>query len=107
MLRQDPSQFVGILPGDQVVVASRIPYNPADVTFGGKYTLTTREGIEYDIDGMTGFFEGVTDRNGNSSRSMRAGVLSSTGKESPVRPRPKQARHRDYRPDGQADRVRV
>ena len=32
-------------------------YNPADPYFGGQYTLTTGEGIIYDIDAVYGRFK--------------------------------------------------
>src|SRR5262249_23949189 len=37
-----------------------LPYNPADSAFGGNYTLTTKEGTVYTIDGETGSLERVT-----------------------------------------------
>jgi RHS repeat-associated protein len=57
-----------------------LPYNPADPSFGGTYTLTTKEGIVYTIDGQMGKLRTVADRNGNTLTFSSAGILSSTGK---------------------------
>jgi RHS repeat-associated protein len=56
------------------------PYNPANSFFGGSYTLTTKEGIEYAIDGTTGDLLTVTDTNGNTLTYSDEGIFSSTGK---------------------------
>uniref|UniRef100_UPI00273A70D1 RHS repeat-associated core domain-containing protein n=1 Tax=Oscillatoria sp. HE19RPO TaxID=2954806 RepID=UPI00273A70D1 len=56
------------------------PYNPANSFFGGTYTLTTKEGIEYEIDGTTGDLLTVTDTNGNTLTYSDEGIFSSTGK---------------------------
>jgi len=57
------------------------PYNPADPAFGGGiYTLTSKEGIQYRINGLTGDLETVTDRNGNVLTFTDNGISSSTGK---------------------------
>ncbi|EKU96916.1 RHS repeat-associated core domain protein [Leptolyngbya sp. PCC 7375] len=59
-----------------------LPYNPASELFGsGNYTLTTKDGIKYTIDGDTGDLEKVTDRNGNTLTYTEGGVFSSTGKQ--------------------------
>lgn len=80
VLRQDPSRFTGILRGDEVVAASSVPYNPSDITYGGKYTLTTKDGVEYEINGFTGLVDRVTDPNGNTLTFTDREVASSTGK---------------------------
>ncbi|MCT7981582.1 putative Ig domain-containing protein, partial [Laspinema olomoucense] len=56
------------------------PYNPANSFFGGSYKLTTKEGIEYAIDGTTGDLLTVTDTNGNTLTYSDEGIFSSTGK---------------------------
>lgn len=56
-----------------------LPYNPADSAFGGHYTLTTRDGTAYEIDGITGNVRRVTDRNSNTLTYTDDGVFSSTG----------------------------
>ncbi|OKH29693.1 hypothetical protein NIES2119_32050 [[Phormidium ambiguum] IAM M-71] len=60
---------------------SGTPYNPAEPSFGGNYTLTTKEGIVYKIDGTTGDLQTVTDTNGNKLTYSDAGIKSDTGKE--------------------------
>ncbi|WP_165228130.1 putative Ig domain-containing protein [Aquisphaera insulae] len=57
-----------------------LPYNPADPAFGGIYTLTTKEGVVYTIDGFTGKLRTVADRNGNTLTFTDAGIVSSAGK---------------------------
>jgi len=60
---------------------SGTPYNPAEPSFGGNYTLTTKDGIVYKIDGTTGDLLTVTDTNGNKLTYSDAGIKSDTGKE--------------------------
>ncbi|WP_392530127.1 RHS repeat-associated core domain-containing protein [Nostoc sp. C117] len=56
-------------------------YNPADTYYGGVYTLTTKEGIVYQIDAATGDLLTVTDNNGNKLTYTEEGIYSSTGKQ--------------------------
>jgi YD repeat-containing protein len=56
-------------------------YNPADLTFGGVYVLTTKEGTAYEIDGKTGDLLKVTDTNGNSLSYSDDAIASSTGQK--------------------------
>ncbi len=56
-------------------------YNPEDPYFGGKYKLTTKEGIVYEIDAATGDLLTVTDTNGNKLTYTDAGIYSSAGKQ--------------------------
>jgi YD repeat-containing protein len=56
-------------------------YNPADPYFGGTYILTTKEGIEYEIDGATGDLLKVTDTDGNTLTYTDFDVTSSTGQK--------------------------
>src|SRR5262249_35420908 len=56
-----------------------LPYNPADSAFGGKYTLTTREGLVMTIDGLSGRLETVSDRNGSLLTYRDDGIFSSAG----------------------------
>ncbi len=55
--------------------------NPADTDrgFSGIYRLTTREGIIYRIDAVTGDLLTVEDRNGNQLSFSDDGIVSSTG----------------------------
>ena len=54
-------------------------YNPAVSFFGGTYTLTTQEGIEYVIDGESGDLLTATDLSGNQLTFSDAGIISDTG----------------------------
>jgi RHS repeat-associated protein len=56
-----------------------IPYNPADPNFGGSYLLTTKDGLAYSIDGITGQLTEVSDSNNNTLTFSDTGVASSTG----------------------------
>jgi RHS repeat-associated protein len=56
-------------------------YNPEDPYFGGKYKLTTKEGIVYEIDAATGDLLTVTDTNGNKLTYTDEGIYSSTSKQ--------------------------
>ncbi|MEH1899398.1 MAG: putative Ig domain-containing protein [Nostoc sp.] len=56
-------------------------YNPADSYYGGVYTLTTKEGIVYQIDAATGDLLTVTDTNGNKLTYTDADITSSTGQK--------------------------
>ncbi|MDB9518158.1 putative Ig domain-containing protein, partial [Roseofilum reptotaenium CS-1145] len=56
-------------------------YNPSHYLFGGRYTLTTAEGIEYEIDARSGDLLQVKDLNGNTLNYSDAGIVSSTGVE--------------------------
>src|SRR5262249_43490187 len=42
-----------------------LPYNPASPDFGGTYTLTTKEGVAYQINAQTRLLDTVTDTNSN------------------------------------------
>ena len=55
-------------------------YNPAVSFFGGTYTLTTQDGIEYEIDGESGDLLAVTDLNGNQLTFTDGGIFSDTGR---------------------------
>jgi RHS repeat-associated protein len=59
----------------ELYAAGGIPWNPASPDFAG-YTLTTREGIQYRIDGATGLMASVVDRNGNVLSFSNDGVTS-------------------------------
>jgi RHS repeat-associated protein len=57
------------------------PYNPADALYGAAYTLTTKEGIVYNIDAQTGDLLKVTDTNGNTLTYTDTDITSSTGQK--------------------------
>lgn len=54
-------------------------YNPADDLFGGTYTLTTKEGIVYTIEGDSGDLLTAQDTNGNTLTFTESGITSDTG----------------------------
>src|SRR5262249_45707578 len=57
-----------------------LPYNPFDwQNFEGKFFVTTKDGIKYQIDGRTGKLESVTDRNDNTLSFSEGGIVSSAG----------------------------
>jgi RHS repeat-associated protein len=56
------------------------PYNPAAEEFGGGYTITTRDGDSFQIDGNTGLLTSAKDRNNNQLTFADTGVTSSAGK---------------------------
>ncbi len=60
-------------------LGSGVPYNPADSYFGGSYTLTTKEGVVYEIEGDTGDLLSVSNPNGNMLTFTEAGITSDTG----------------------------
>ena len=60
----------------ELFASGGIPWNPASPDFGGGYTLTTREGIQYRIDGETGLMTSAVDRNGNVLSFSNDGVTS-------------------------------
>ncbi|HUP81354.1 MAG TPA: putative Ig domain-containing protein, partial [Pirellula sp.] len=55
------------------------PFNPEDPSFGGRFSLTTKEGISYRIDASTKQLTNVTDLNGNSLTYSDGRILSLTG----------------------------
>jgi RHS repeat-associated protein len=61
------------------LASGHVPFNPADSLFEASYTLTTHEGIAYDIDAPTGKLQSVRDTNGNTLTFTEGGVTSSTG----------------------------
>jgi large repetitive protein len=54
-------------------------YNPSLPDFGGKFILTTKEGVVYDIYSRTGDLNNVTNPNGNKLTFTDAGITSDTG----------------------------
>ena len=68
-------------PNGEYVGLNGVPYHPENPMFGGRYTLTTKEGIVYRIDASSGDLLTVTDRNGNTLRFTEEGIFSDTGKQ--------------------------
>jgi len=58
-------------------------YNPANglYSFGGYYDLTSKEGIVYRVDGLTGDLETIRDRNNNTVTFTDSSITSSTGQK--------------------------
>jgi RHS repeat-associated protein len=59
--------------------AADLPFNPLSPAFGNKFTLSTQDGLAYEINATTGDLFTVTDRNGNSLSFTDAGVVSTAG----------------------------
>ncbi|MBP0022028.1 MAG: DNA/RNA non-specific endonuclease [Cyanobacteria bacterium SBLK] len=57
------------------------PYNPASGYFGGRYTLTTADGVAYNLNGKTGALISATGLNGEQITFQEDGVFSSTGEK--------------------------
>ncbi len=68
----------------EMFASGGIPWNPANPDFGG-YLLTTKEGMQYSIDGSTGKMLSATDRNGNSVSFSETAIQSSTGEAISIR----------------------
>ncbi len=62
----------------ELYAAGGIPWNPASEDFGG-YRLTTKEGIQYHINGATGLMTSARDRNGTELRFTESGIVSASG----------------------------
>ena len=57
-------------------------YNPVNPAYGGgRFFLTTKDGLRYEINGLTGKLRKVTDRNNNNLTYTNDGVIHSSGKE--------------------------
>ncbi len=54
-------------------------FNPANPIFDLDYTLTTKEGIQYVINPVTGDARSIRDRNGNTLSFTDSGITSSSG----------------------------
>ncbi|MCS7469110.1 putative Ig domain-containing protein [Stieleria sp. ICT_E10.1] len=67
--------------GEAIDYTSGLPFNPASPLFHGGFTLTSKEGIQYEIAGDSGDLSSVKDRNGNTLTFTDDGVFSSTGQE--------------------------
>jgi RHS repeat-associated protein len=61
------------------LVSGDIPFNPADPLYEASYTLTTNDGLAYNIDAATGKLLGASDANGNTVTFTANGITSSTG----------------------------
>ncbi|MEO8271565.1 MAG: putative Ig domain-containing protein, partial [Aureliella sp.] len=63
----------------EMYIAGGIPWNPASADIGGGYTLTTRDGTQFKIDGDTGLLNSLRDQNGNSLTFSDSGISSPVG----------------------------
>ena len=59
--------------------ADGTPYNASSPAFDGVYTLSTKDGLAYTIDGNSGKLLTATDANGNTLTFTDAGITSSAG----------------------------
>lgn len=75
VLQQDADGNWNALAAD----GGTLPYNPDDPLLGGVYTLTTKEGMAYQIDAQSRKLTRVIDPNGNTLSFTDAGISSSTG----------------------------
>ncbi len=62
----------------ELFAPGNIPYNPASPDFGGAYTLTTRDGVVYRINGADGKLDSATDANGNRITFTQSGIFGDT-----------------------------
>ena len=63
----------------ELFAAGKIPWNPAAPDFGGGYTVVTRDGIRYHVDGESGQMDTVSDRNGNTLTFSESGIRTTDG----------------------------
>jgi RHS repeat-associated protein len=74
LTRTDAGDYYGLVTG------GTLAYNPADaLNFGGQYFLTTKDGLAYTVDAVTGELDNVADTNGNTLTFTDAAVTSSAG----------------------------
>ncbi|MHB0960422.1 MAG: putative Ig domain-containing protein [Pirellulaceae bacterium] len=66
--------------GQLIDAGGGLPYNPSNTAFGGRYVVTTNDGLAYEIDGDSGDLVTVTDTNDNTLTFTDDGIISSTGK---------------------------
>jgi RHS repeat-associated protein len=78
-LSVDSADLMRLDDGTYTDFGGGLPYNPSDPNFGGRFYLTTKDGIRYTIDGQSGSLVSVTDRNGNQLNFSDSGVSSSSG----------------------------
>ena len=68
--------------GDNVFCyGTSVPYNPANTALDGVYTLVTKDGLSYQVDGLTGKLNLVKDPNANTLTYTNNGIVSSTGQK--------------------------
>lgn len=65
--------------GEAYGYLSSLPYNPVSPAFGGKFYLSTADGLTYEINGRTGDLITVADTNANTLTFTDEAILSSTG----------------------------
>ena len=68
--------------GDNVFCfGTSVPYNPANRALDGVYTLVTKGGLSYQVDGITGKLSLVKGPNANTLTYTDNGIFSSTGQQ--------------------------
>ena len=71
---------VDLFPTDSgEFIAAGLAYNPANPVIDGSFTLTTKDGIRYEIDGNTGDTRTISDLNGNTLTFSDSGIVHSSG----------------------------
>jgi RHS repeat-associated protein len=75
MIRDSSTGEYYSIGGDQMT------FNPADDAFGAVYTLTTKDGVAYEIDGPTSKLRRIVEPNGNTLTFTEAGISSSGGEQ--------------------------
>ncbi|MBX3423651.1 MAG: VCBS repeat-containing protein [Pirellulaceae bacterium] len=72
------NNWVMVNESGELYATGGIPWNPANPEFGG-YSITTHDGLRYQIDGSTGWMTSAADRNGNRLLFTEDGIHSSSG----------------------------
>ena len=74
--------YVNQSTGEVLDYADDSPFNPASPSFNiSDYTLTTKDGIVYQINATTGRMDSVSDTNGNKLTFSDSGISSSSGQQ--------------------------
>lgn len=71
--------FADPVTGDFLDYGSSRPYNPANSDLGANYTLTSKEGIRYEISSLDGKLSSLVDPNTNRLTFTSSGITSSSG----------------------------
>ncbi|MBX9627946.1 MAG: putative Ig domain-containing protein, partial [Gemmataceae bacterium] len=75
-----PDDDTLIFAGDGYYTLAALAYNPADgLNLGGRYTLTTKDGLLYDVDAATGDLLTLGDSTGNTLSFSDAAIASNRG----------------------------
>jgi RHS repeat-associated protein len=76
----DDDTLIFAADGSGYYTLAALAYNPADsLNFGGRYTLTTKDGLLYEVDAVTGDLLTLGDSNGNTLSFTDAAIESNRG----------------------------